>query len=119
MIISALRKPVPESQEIIHIESAKEILELSKQKPVILEFYDDWCGGCRAIAPLINKIAEEYKGKAAVVKVNVDKHNDIARKYMVQMLPTVILIYDGEEVKRLSNPADYNEYTEVLKPYMK
>jgi thioredoxin 1 len=118
MIVNALRKPVPESESIIHISSEKEILDISKQKPVILDFYADWCGGCRAIAPLINNIAEEYKGTAAVIKVNVDKHKDVAQKYMIQMLPTVILIYDGKEVKRLSNPSDYNEYTEILKPYL-
>jgi len=117
MILEVFRTPIAESNKIMHIESDGELMQLSREKPVIVDFYADWCGACRGIAPIINRLAEENSEKIVVVKVNVDKHKEIAMKYHVQILPTVILLHNGKEVKRFLNPSVYEEYLESIKSY--
>lgn len=64
--------------------------------PVLVDFYADWCGPCKMTAPVVDAIAEEYAGKLAVGKVNVDDCPDIAAKYGVMSIPTLIILKDGE-----------------------
>lgn len=78
---------------------------------VLLDFWAPWCGPCQAAAPLLDKISSERKGKIKVVKVNTDENPDLANKYGVMSIPTLILFKDGKEVDRLSgfNPAAIEE----------
>lgn len=68
--------------------------------PVFVDFYADWCGPCQLAAPIIDKLADEYKGKMVIAKLNVDEHNAIAAKYGVMSIPTV-LIFDkkGDKIE--------------------
>lgn len=68
--------------------------------PVFVDFYADWCGPCKMAAPVVDKLAGEYEGKMMIVKLNVDEHNDVAAKYGVMSIPTVIVFNKGEEVDR-------------------
>jgi len=74
---------------------------LKAQLPVLVDFYATWCGPCKMIAPVISKIAEEYKGKVKVAKINVDDENELAMKYQIQNIPTLILFKDGKTVGSL------------------
>jgi len=74
--------------------------EIIKNK-VLVDFYATWCGPCKMIAPVISKIAEEYKGKVKVAKINVDDENELAMKYQIQNIPTLILFKDGKTVGSL------------------
>lgn len=81
---------------IIHLE--KENLEsLIKDNLVLIDFYADWCGPCKMIAPILENLQNEVQ----IVKINIDNHQDIAMKYGVMSIPTLIFIKKGEEVKRL------------------
>jgi thioredoxin 1 len=74
---------------------------LKSNLPVLVDFYATWCGPCNMIAPAISKIAEEYKGKVKVGKLNVDEENELAIKYQIQNIPTLILFKNGKPANTL------------------
>jgi thioredoxin 1 len=73
---------------------------LQSDKPVMVDFYAEWCGPCKMAAPIIDQLADEYADKAAIVKVDVDANNELAGKYGVMSIPTVIIYKDGKEIDR-------------------
>ena len=72
---------------------------LKSDKAVIVDFWAEWCGPCRAVAPVLDRIAEERADELIVVKVNIDEEPGLAQKYGVQSIPTMILFRNGEPAK--------------------
>ena len=85
----------------------KEVLK--SEKPMLVDFYADWCGPCNAMAPVIEEFATELDGKAKVGKINVDENSDIAVEYNVMSIPTLIIFKNGKEEKRLVGLRDKEE----------
>lgn len=85
----------------------KEVLK--SEKPMLVDFYADWCGPCNAMAPVIEELAKELDGKAKVGKINVDENSDIAVEYNVMSIPTLIIFKNGKEEKRLVGLRDKEE----------
>jgi thioredoxin 1 len=86
---------------------AKEITEINFEETVLksdqvalIDFWAQWCGPCRAIAPIIEDLANEYEGKAVIGKVDVDTNQEIAMKYSIRSIPTILIIKNGEVVDR-------------------
>ena len=73
---------------------------LSSDKPTLVDFWAEWCGPCRAIAPTVEAVAEEFDGKANVVKMNVDENMNVPQRYGIRGIPTLILFKNGQEQER-------------------
>lgn len=82
---------------------------LNESKTVLVDFYADWCGPCKMMAPIIEEVGKQIQGKGKVGKVNVDKNQDLAMKYNIMSIPTIIIFKEGKEVKRFVGLRDKNE----------
>jgi thioredoxin 1 len=74
---------------------------LQSDIPVFVDFYADWCGPCKMMSPVIDKLAEEYEGKIKVGKVNVDENGDLAVKYGIMSIPNMVFFKNGEVADRV------------------
>ena len=72
----------------------------TKNTPVMVDFWATWCGPCRMVAPVIEQVAEEYEGRAIVGKVDVDECGDLAMRYGVMSIPTVMVFVNGQPVAK-------------------
>ncbi len=85
---------------------------INANSPVVVDFWAEWCGPCKALTPILDEISEEIGEKAKMVKVNVDENGDIAEKYGIRGIPTLLFFKDGE----LKNTLVGNQpKTEILK----
>lgn len=87
---------------------------VKSDRPVLVDFWANWCGPCRMVSPVIDQIAEEYAGKIHVGKVNVDDQGTLAAEFAVVSIPTVILFKDGKEVKKLVGAHSADDYAEMI-----
>lgn len=86
----------------------------TKNTPVMVDFWATWCGPCRMVAPVIEQVAEEYEGRAIVGKVNVDECGDLAMRYGVMSIPTVMVFVNGQPVAKQIGAAPKTTYAAML-----
>ena len=102
--------------EILHLNSEnfeKEVLQT--EETVFVDFYADWCGPCKMMGPVVEKLAEELQGQVKVCKINIDEASEIAEKYEVMTIPTFIVLKNGEVVNRSIGVQAKSELEELLK----
>lgn len=87
---------------------------VQSDKAVMVDFWAAWCGPCRAVAPIIDELAQEYEGKAKVAKVNVDEQGELAAKFRVMSIPTVIIFKNGEIVEKVIGARSKDEFSKLL-----
>ena len=88
---------------------------LKSNKPVLIDFYADWCGPCRMMTPIIDQIAEEMSDKIKVGKVNVDENQELAMEYGVMSIPTIVIIENSKVKNTLVGVRDKNDIKEMFK----
>ena len=87
------------SKNVIEINDSNWDSEVTKSSiPVLVDFWADWCSPCKALAPILDKIAEELKGKIKVVSVNIDNDMQLAKNYSVKSIPTLIVFVGGDKM---------------------
>ena len=91
---------------------------LGSDKPVLVDFWAEWCGPCRMIAPTVEAIAEEYQGKAGVYKMNVDENMNVPQQYGIRGIPTLILFKGGQERERIVGAVTREAITRVIQKYV-
>jgi thioredoxin 1 len=110
--------------EPIHVtDAAFEKAVLQSETPVVVDFWAPWCGPCRAVAPILDKLAGEYAGKVVIAKVNTDENPQWAGQFDVRGIPTMLFVADGKLVHRqvgaLPEPILrdlFDQFVEVTKP---
>lgn len=95
-------------------DSTFESLVLKSEMPALVDFWASWCAPCKAIAPIVDEMAQEYTGKLRVVKVNVDDNPATPGKYGVRGIPTLILFKDGKVVDQLVGAVPRNQIKELI-----
>lgn len=87
---------------------------VNSDKPVMVDFWANWCGPCKGLAPIIDEIADEYSDKVKVGKVDVDENGELSMKFRVMSIPTVIFFKNGEQIAREVGAFPKEKYAEII-----
>ena len=90
----------------------------SSSVPVVVDFWAEWCGPCKMVAPILEEIAQEKAGSLAIAKLNVDDNPDVARRFGVMSIPTMIVFKDGEESLRIVGAKGKPQLLDDLSAYL-
>ena len=103
------------------LKITKENIEdvLNSNLPVVIDFWAEWCGPCRMVGPIIDELATEYDGKVIIGKCDVDESDEIAAKYSVRNIPTIIFIKDGVVVDKQIGAASKSAFEEKINTLLK
>ena len=97
--------------EIMHLEKENDFKELIKTDKILVDFFANWCGPCKMLGPVLEKVESDIK----VIKVDTDEFEDLAREYGVMSIPTLVLLEKGKETKRNIGFIDKNKLENFLK----
>lgn len=114
-LMNEINKEEENKMEILKVTSENfESEVLNSEKVVLVDFYADWCGPCKMLSPIVEKVAEE-NSDIKVVKINVDNAQDLAMKYQVMSIPTLVVIKNGKEINRHVGLIDKEEIIGLIK----
>jgi thioredoxin 1 len=107
------------SKNIIHVTTSSWNNEVLKSKlPVFVDFWAEWCGPCRMVGPAVEQLSLTMNGKLKVAKLNVDESQEIAMKYGIRSIPSLILFKDGKEIARTVGAASKEAYQKFVEEHL-
>ena len=92
--------------------------QIAGETPILVDFWAEWCGPCRLVAPVLDEIAKEYQGKISIGKLNVDENPRLSANFDVMSIPTMILFKDGVEKKRIIGARPKHSIVSELSEYL-
>ena len=99
---------------VIQITDATLDKVLKTDKPVVIDFWAEWCGPCRMVAPIIEQLAEEYKDNVIVGKIDVDENNEATTKYGIRNIPTILFIKKGQVMDKIVGAVDKRLFVDKI-----
>ena len=97
----------------LHLTSENFDEEINSGRALV-DFWATWCGPCQMLGPIIEELASDYSGRAKVCKIDVDKEKELAKRFKIMSIPTVIIFDNGEEINRIVGVKDKAEYAATL-----
>lgn len=88
---------------------------INQDKPVLVDFFAEWCGPCKTLAPILKQVKDELGDSVSIIKIDVDKNRSLASAYQVQGVPTMLLFRNGAQVWRQSGVLPYHEITRIIR----
>ena len=105
-------------QSILTLTDAEFDAQAKAQPLLLVDFWAEWCGPCRMVGPTIERLAKDYTGRLLTVKVNVDRRPQVAERYEVQSIPTIMLFWQGEPVMRLLGAQGYESIRREIEKFL-
>ena len=102
------------AQTVIEITEDNFDALVNAETPTLVDFWAPWCGPCRALGPTIDKLAEDFDGKAQIGKLNIDEHPQLAAKFGVSSIPTVMVFKNGDRTDQFVGLRQYDDYADAL-----
>jgi thioredoxin 1 len=107
------------SKHIVQISPTNFASEVTQSNtPVLVDFWAEWCGPCKAIAPLLDELAEANVGKLKIVKVNVDENQDLAAQYSIRAIPTLLIFKKGEVKEQMVGAVNKRDLEAKIAPHL-
>lgn len=103
---------------MMKVITKNEFEETVKSGVVLIDFFATWCGPCKMLGPVLEDLEKGYEGKVTIVKVDVDQDQDLAMKFGVMSVPTIIVFKDGEQVKTLQGFQAKNQLTPIIDSFL-
>lgn len=102
------------NEKAVHLNEKSFDEVVPQNKVALVDFWASWCGPCRMVGPVIEQLADQYDGKALIAKVNVDEEAELAMRYQVMSIPTVIVFRNGKEIAREVGVMPKDKYSSIL-----